>query len=95
MSSLIPSNIQYNILNKGSRAAVGAGTRYIIGKGWEVVTKRKPPLNPISPGVQWSEALIWGAIVGLVGGMLGIVARRLTADAWKEYTGQLPDEPKA
>ena len=93
--SIIPTNLQYNLINKGSRAATGAGTRYIVGKGWELVTKRKPPLNPAMPGVLWSEALAWGALVGMVSGVLGIVARRTVAALWRKYVGAKPEEPNA
>lgn len=93
--SIIPSNLQYNLVNKGARAAAGAGTRYLAGKGWQLITHKKPPLNPVMPGVQWAEALAWGAVVGLVSGVLGIVARRLVADVWRKYAGATPDEPHA
>lgn len=95
MSSLIPLSVQYNIINKGSRAAVGAGTRYILGKGWKLVTKKDPPLNPATPGVLWTEALVWGALMGMVAGMLGIVARRLSAKWWRNNQGVKPEEPHA
>lgn len=91
--SIISSSLQYNLINKGARAAVGSGTRFLTGKGWEMITKKKPPLNPVMPSVQWSEALAWGAVVGLVSGVLGIVARRLVAEAWTKYTGYKPEEP--
>lgn len=91
--SLIPSNLQYNLVNKGARAATGSGTRYLVGKSWEMITKRKPPLNPAMPSVEWKEAIAWGALVGLVSGILGVVARRLVSEAWESYTGVQPEEP--
>jgi hypothetical protein len=95
MSSFLSPALQYNIFNKGSRAAVGAGTRYIMAKGWTVITKKKPPLNPASPGVLWGEALLWGALTGAAVGILGTVVRRLTAEWWRENEGMKPEEPHA
>ncbi|AHM58907.1 hypothetical protein D770_03200 [Flammeovirgaceae bacterium 311] len=95
MSALISSSLQYNIFNKGSRAAVGASTRYILAKTWKAFTKKDPPLNPASPGVLWAEALMWGALTGAAAGILGTVVRRLTAEWWLEYQGIKPEEPHA
>lgn len=92
---IISDSLQYNLVNKGSRAAIGAGTRFLAGHGWKLFTSKKPPLNPAQPGVLWSEAIIWGALVGLTSGVLGIVARRLVAELWRKYRGATPDEPHA
>lgn len=93
MSALISSSLQYTVLNKGSRAALGAGSRYLLAKGWRAFTKKDPPFNPATPGVMWTEAIIWGAVTGMVIGVLGTVARRLTAEWWRKYKGMKPEDP--
>lgn len=95
MSSIIPLSLQYNIFSKGSRAAVGASTRYVLAKGWKAITKKDPPLNPATPGVLWTEAILWGALTGAAAGVLGAVVRRLTADWWRDNMGAKPEDPAA
>ena len=92
MSSMIPSNIQYDALSRGSRALTGFSTRYLLGKGWKLVTNKMPPKNPAQPGVLWSEAIVWGALTGMMAGILGVVARRLTAEWWRQNQGAIPGQ---
>lgn len=92
MSSMIPSSFQYDALTKGSRALTGFSSRYILGKGWKLITKKDPPKNPAHPGVLWGEALAWGALTGMAAGILGVVARRLAAEWWRQNQGAIPGE---
>lgn len=90
MSALIPSNFQYNILSSGSTAAVAAATTFLLRKGWRLFKKTPAPVNPAKPGIVWSEALLYGALSGMVAGMLGVVAKRLAASWWRNNVGPRP-----
>ena len=91
MCALVSSSLQYNLLSKGSRAAADFGTRYLLRQGWRVVGK-KPPVNPAEPGILWSEALVYGAVSGMVAGVLGVIARRLAAEWWRKNVGARPSD---
>ncbi len=93
MSLLNPSSLQYTALNQGSRLAVAAGSSYILAKGWKMLIKKEPPFNPATPGVLWTEALLWGAMTGMVAGLLGTVTRRLIAEWWRDNRGLKPEDP--
>jgi hypothetical protein len=92
MSALVPQNLQYNILSSGSTAAAAASTTFLLRKGWKLFTKNAPPVNPAQPGVLWSEALLYGALAGMVAGMLGVVAKRVAAAWWRTYVGPRPGD---
>ena len=85
-------NLQYNLINKGSRAITGMAAHLLMRKGWRYITNKKPPLNPASHGVKWGEALLWGATSGLVIGMIKTIVRRATAGYYKEMAGFKPAE---
>ena len=89
---MIPASLQYDALSRGTRAFTGFGTRYLLSKGWTLVTKKQPPKNPAQPGILWSEAIVWGALTGMAAGILGVVARRLAAEWWRQNLGASPGE---
>jgi hypothetical protein len=86
------TKIQYNLVNKGSRAAIAFGTRSVLKRAWKFATNKEAPLNPATPGVVWKEALLWGALTGLVVGVLRVAARRATAHYWRENYGAKPED---
>ena len=86
------TKIQYNLVNKGAKAAIAMGTRAVLKTGWKVITKKDAPLNPATPGVVWKEALLWGALMGMVTGMLRVVASKKTAGFWRENFGAKPED---
>lgn len=83
---------QYNAFAKASAIAGAFSSRFLLKKGWKLITKKDPPLNPASPGVLWREALLWGAVTGLSAGVARIVFRRLSAGAWRKYKGAKPKD---
>lgn len=90
--SLLSHNTQYNLLSKGSRALTAMAAHSLMRKVWRKVTHKQPPLNPASHGVQWGEALAWGAASGLMIGMMKTVVRKTTANYYKKLAGFKPSE---
>lgn len=81
---------QYNAFEQTSGLAAGAGTLFLLKKGWKLVTKKEPPENPASPSVLWREALLWGAVSGLAAGVAKVVFHRLSTSVWRKYRGATP-----
>lgn len=68
-------------------AALGAGyvARELLRHGWQVATKKEPPMNPASHEVAWKDALVWGAISGAVAGMVRIASRRASTATYRNF----------
>ena len=86
------NKIQYNLVNKGSRTLISFGTRTILKNAWKGLTNKDAPLNPATPGVVWREAILWGAVTRLMVGVIRVVARKATADYWRENMGAKPED---
>lgn len=56
--------------------AAGITTHRVLERIWEESTSRPAPKNPASPGVTWSEALLWGATAGVLAGLAKTATRR-------------------
>lgn len=54
--------------------------RRLARKGYRAWTGGNPPRDPGSPGVTWSEALLWTALAGALGGVARMATRKLLAD---------------
>ena len=60
----------------------------VLERVWVSVTGEDPPTNPAAAGTRWRDALLWGAALGLAGGLARTVARRATAGAASRLTGE-------
>lgn len=82
---------QFKALDKVSLMASTMATRYLLKKGWKLFTNQKePPKNPSSPNVNWRDALLWGAVSGLVFNLAKITAHRFATGWWQEHKGPKP-----
>lgn len=65
-------------------AAVGATflARHALQAGWRSTLHREPPKNPASPEVDWTDALIWGAVSGALIGVVRIASRRASSNVY-------------
>jgi len=68
------------------------GARFLLGRGYTLLTDDEVPRNPANPEVAWREALIWAAVSGLVGGMTTLTVRRLLAETIIPAEGDDMDE---
>lgn len=82
---------QFKALDKVSLMASTMATRYLLKKGWRLLTNQKePPKNPNSLAVNWRDALLWGAVSGLVFNLAKISAHRFATGLWVEQKGAKP-----
>jgi len=74
---------------------IAMGTSMILKKslekGWEKTAKRKAPKNPKENGIDWSEAIAWAAVSGLVVSLAKLATTKLTHDGWEKLLGENPD----
>ena len=86
----IRKKIAFQALTYG--AALGANMLATKGtnQGWKLVRKQPPPLNPAARKTSWKSALTYAAVVGVVGALAGVAARRATAGVWRAKVGHLP-----
>jgi len=56
----------------------GAAMQVVLKKIWRRAFGHEAPLNPTQPGVNWGEALAWGAATGAAAGAVKVAARRGT-----------------
>ena len=73
--------------NKAVAAAAAFGAAFIARKiiivGWTKVTGKEPPADPQDPAVGMAEAIGWAAVIGLVMGVVRVLAVRATAGAMR------------
>jgi hypothetical protein len=74
----------------GAAIAAAAATLFMMQKGWESATGRKPPDNPASPHVAWPEAVGWALVTGVTASLARLLAERGSASAWRRATGRYP-----
>jgi Protein of unknown function (DUF4235) len=70
-------------------AAAGAAfaVRKLLIVGWKTVTGKEPPEHPEDPEVGFSEALIWGVVLGAAVGAARLLATRATTRRPSETDG--------
>jgi predicted amidohydrolase YtcJ len=69
-------------------AAAAYGARKLLAAGWRQVTGNDPPDHPEDPQVALTEALIWGAMVGVVVQTARMLAVRATSR--RKKSGRAP-----
>lgn len=60
-------------------ALADRGARLALGSGFKKVTGEPPPRNPATIGVNWSQAIVWTALAGALGGVARMAARKALA----------------
>ena len=84
--------IGWQIVALGFAVPTGIAVRKAIEAGWRKAKNDDPPRNPAAPGTQWSEALAWAAVSGVLGAGARLGAARGAAAAYKSLTGKLPPD---
>ncbi|WP_367874209.1 DUF4235 domain-containing protein [Luteolibacter sp. Populi] len=52
-------------------------TRRVAAKGYNAWTGENPPRNPAVIGVSWSQAILWTALAGALGGVARMASRKV------------------
>lgn len=81
---------QYQVLDKLTTVGVAIGTRTLLKKGWQKLTKSDPPENPTDPEIIWKQAFLWGAAVGLGVGLSKVLMKIVLDRSWEKYKGPKP-----
>jgi Protein of unknown function (DUF4235) len=73
---------------------VGIVTKKAVERAWLTARPDDPPRKPTEPGVNWLDALAWGALtaVGIV--VAELVTRRAAEVTYHAITGSQPPPPK-
>lgn len=70
--------------------AVALGATFLVRNalqaGWRSTMNREPPKNPVSPEVDWGDALLWGAVSGAVVGIARIASRRGSSSVYRSFS---------
>jgi hypothetical protein len=54
--------------------------RRLAAKGYTAWTGERPPRNPATIGVTWSQAIVWTALAGALGGVARMALRKALAN---------------
>jgi hypothetical protein len=76
----------------GTFSALGAGivAQMLLQRGWKRFVGKAPPKNPAAADTSWGEAILWTAVIGMIGGIARLMARRGAAEAWRLRVGHYP-----
>lgn len=55
--------------------------RRVAGRGYAAWTGMNPPRNPATLGVTWSQAILWTALAGALGGVARMATRKVLTGA--------------
>jgi uncharacterized protein DUF4235 len=74
---------------------VGIATRKVVEKTWDAARPGDAPRKPTEEGVQWGDAIAWGALsaIGIV--VADMITRRGAAAAFEALTGTPAPPAKA
>jgi len=61
-------------------ALVDRLTRRIAARGYNAWTGENPPRNPAVLGVSWSQAIVWTALAGALGGVARMASRKVLSN---------------
>jgi len=86
----INKRIAFHALTWGMGLAATALGKSASMRGWQLVKKQDPPVNPAARKTTWTTALTWAAVSGAAAAMMGVVGRRGAAGLWKKRVGRLP-----
>ena len=91
MSSIsMTPETQYKLVDKLSTVGIAIATRTLFKESWKAVKKRRPPENPNDGEVDWSDAAMWGASVGLGVGLTKVLMKMALDAGWQKYIGRKP-----
>jgi hypothetical protein len=55
--------------------------RRVAGHGYAAWTGEAPPRNPATAGVTWTQAIVWTALAGALGGVARMATRKVLSSA--------------
>lgn len=82
----------WGFISKALMGASGIVAVRLVQAGWRKLHKEDPPLNPASPKVSWSEAIVLTTASAVIGGIIKLGMSRGLAAVWLKKGGELPDK---
>jgi hypothetical protein len=64
------------VVTAGAAVGAGIGARKLTDLIWKRATGAEPPEDPTDKSTSWGEAIAWTVMVGVVVGLMRLVARR-------------------
>lgn len=55
--------------------------RRLAARGFSAWTGEDPPRNPATVGVTWTQAIVWTALAGALGGVARMASRKALSDS--------------
>ena len=76
MKSTLPKTLLLSAAALALPALADRLTRRLAAVGYSRVAGEDPPRNPAVIGVSWSQALVWTALAGALGGVARMASRK-------------------
>lgn len=88
------AKISIKVITVAIGIPVGIATRKVVERTWEAARPGEGPRKPTEEGVQWGDAIAWGALsaVGIV--IADLLTRRSAEAAYQALTGNPPPPGK-
>ncbi|MBX3743625.1 MAG: DUF4235 domain-containing protein [Akkermansiaceae bacterium] len=80
MRSLAPKHLLLAGIALAVPALADLLARKAAGRGYLAWTGESPPRNPATRTVSWSQAILWTAIAGAIGGVARMASRKVLAE---------------
>lgn len=64
------------VVTAGAAVGAGLGARKLTDLLWKRTTGSEPPEDPTDITTSWGEAIAWTVMVGVVVGLVRLIARR-------------------
>lgn len=80
------------IIATGGAAAAAIVTRRALMRVWEHQRGEAPPRNPDDPQVNWRDAIVWGALSGMLIGIARVGGRRAASGAMRRMRQKRLDD---
>lgn len=81
MKTFDPKPIMLAAVGLAIPALADRFARRFAATGYTAWTGERPPRNPAAIGVTWSQALVWTALAGALGGVARMATRKLLSDS--------------
>jgi hypothetical protein len=84
--SLVEKGAWYVVTSVAAFAAAWAARKAATAV-WSRFRDKEGPVNPADRSVTWGAAAAWAVLAGVAGGVGRLLARRGSAAAWQQVTG--------
>ncbi len=80
----------WKLISLGTGAIAGLLAERVVAQLWSAASHHEPPRNPADRRFSWTQAIAWGAAVGVGAGVTRVVANRSAAMVWEAAMHEAP-----